>query len=86
MVGLWQSQEMTNRWFRCEGQAGRAGDGMGDNSVGFCLERRLNILHVSICTPSNVSVEKGQQYSLRIIKIIISNQSFQTGFREAKSV
>lgn len=85
MVGLWQSQEMTNRWFRCEGQAGRAGRARGDSSVEFCLERRLNISHVSICTRSNVSVEKGQRGSPRIIKIIISTQAFQTGFREAKS-
>lgn len=90
MVGVCgQSKEMTNRWFGCEGQAGRAGDGMGDNSSEFCLERRLNISHGSICTHGNVVVGKGQQSSLRIItikiKIIIRIKSFQTGFREVKS-
>lgn len=86
MAGWWerhgQSQEMTNRWFGCEGQAGRAGQGMGDSSEGFCLGSRLNISHASICTPRNVLVGNGQ-YRLRVIKIIIiSSKALQTGFGE----
>lgn len=37
---------MTNRWFGCEGQAGGAGDGLGDNSMGFCLGGEVKTFHM----------------------------------------
>lgn len=62
---------MTNRWLRCEGQAGKFGtvEDVMDNSLDFLhalsesqgLNRRLSILHISLCIYINVSVENVQE-------------------------